>query len=447
MREKRSKRKALNPNDQVAHQAHLKRRRETRAKGAQYNKKRREDAMEQRQEDPEAHQAHLKLRRENHAKRKADGPVDPAAHEAHLKRRRDNDAKRKADGPDDPAAHERRLAVRRQQYKQRRIVAREEEANLTVAEYRERRRADLTKLNSFRQHTIDDFDESKLRTHDVGMMDVECPDCKAFRWDGETHSMCCFQGKVVLHKVKPPPLLLRELFNRTHPNSAFFHKNIRLINSSLAFVHLQANQDHIPGHGPPTFRIQGVVYHVHRGLLPDTGDKPAFLQLYIHDTDNELQNRLDAIQQTSDDWMQMLAALQNLMHRCNPLAKKFKSAISNVAKGDDFKLVLRASGTLNQRRKVYNIPAASEVAVIIPMTQFDSDVRLIRDITLTRRSGRLERISAVNKFYDPLHYVLFFPFGDCSWDLQMKRDKITLRRYYAYRYAKSSALYLARFHP
>jgi hypothetical protein len=44
--------------------------------------------------------------------------------------------------------------------------------------------------------------------------------------------------------------------------------------------------------GPPTFIISGQNYHRIGTLLPVDGCKPKFSQLYIYDTDNEINNRL-----------------------------------------------------------------------------------------------------------------------------------------------------------
>jgi len=48
------------------------------------------------------------------------------------------------------------------------------------------------------------------------------------------------------------------------------------------------------GHDPPTLRIQGQVCHRIGSLLPLSGERPKFAQLYIYDTDNEIENRIDS---------------------------------------------------------------------------------------------------------------------------------------------------------
>lgn len=49
------------------------------------------------------------------------------------------------------------------------------------------------------------------------------------------------------------------------------------------------------GCGPPTVRIQGQNCHRIGSLLPPEGQKPKFAQLYIYDTENEVENRMDGL--------------------------------------------------------------------------------------------------------------------------------------------------------
>jgi len=45
------------------------------------------------------------------------------------------------------------------------------------------------------------------------------------------------------------------------------------------------------GNGPPQFILSGQNYHRIGSLLPEPGSAPKFAQLYIYDTQNEIQNR------------------------------------------------------------------------------------------------------------------------------------------------------------
>lgn len=49
------------------------------------------------------------------------------------------------------------------------------------------------------------------------------------------------------------------------------------------------------GRGPYVFRLHGQNYHQIGSLLPNQGSSPKILQLYIHDTDNEISNRISTV--------------------------------------------------------------------------------------------------------------------------------------------------------
>jgi hypothetical protein len=48
------------------------------------------------------------------------------------------------------------------------------------------------------------------------------------------------------------------------------------------------------GKGPPTLRLHGQPCHRMGSLLPKTGEAPRYAQLYIYDTDNEINNRIQS---------------------------------------------------------------------------------------------------------------------------------------------------------
>ena len=49
------------------------------------------------------------------------------------------------------------------------------------------------------------------------------------------------------------------------------------------------------GGGPYTFVLSGQNYHYLGSLLPKNGSPPIYSQLYIYDTENEVQNRINVI--------------------------------------------------------------------------------------------------------------------------------------------------------
>ena len=97
------------------------------------------------------------------------------------------------------------------------------------------------------------------------------------------------------------------------------------------------------------FRISGSVYHRIGPLLPVVDQPPKFAQLYLVDSEHELQNRMklfDKDDKKDDRGMRahILGALQTMLHNCNGchLVRKFKEAAAS-ADTEDGMLGLRAA--------------------------------------------------------------------------------------------------------
>ena len=83
------------------------------------------------------------------------------------------------------------------------------------------------------------------------------------------------------------------------------------------------------GHGPYVFRMHGQNYHHIGTLLPEEGSKPRWAQLYIYDTENEVQNRISATRcgdgKTPLD-PSIVSGLQSMLDENNVLAQSFRMA-------------------------------------------------------------------------------------------------------------------------
>lgn len=77
-----------------------------------------------------------------------------------------------------------------------------------------------------------------------------------------------------------------------------FKNNIRTYNSMFAFTSMGGKVDESvnkTGRAPYVFRLHGQTYHKIGSLLPEQGSPPKFAQLYIYDTENEIENREKAL--------------------------------------------------------------------------------------------------------------------------------------------------------
>ncbi|CAG8811364.1 23626_t:CDS:1, partial [Cetraspora pellucida] len=70
-------------------------------------------------------------------------------------------------------------------------------------------------------------------------------------------------------------------------------------------------------------------------------------------------------------------------------------------------------------RHHYNLPASNKIALILPGD--GSAPEGSRDIILRLRGGPLECIHEGNLAYLPLHYVLFFSYGELGWQDELRQ--------------------------
>ena len=145
--------------------------------------------------------------------------------------------------------------------------------------------------------------------HDHGDPTFECTSCHALLWENEArtgnsnpankpYSIFCGKGKIKLDAPPPTPKPLLDLFMNDDAKSENFKTNIRTYNSMFAFTSMGGKVDdslNRKGRGPYVFRLHGQTYHKIGSLLPEPGATPKFAQLYIYDTENEIENRAKAI--------------------------------------------------------------------------------------------------------------------------------------------------------
>jgi hypothetical protein len=175
-------------------------------------------------------------------------------------------------------------------------------------------------------------------------------------------------------------------------------------------------------------------------MLPKDGEAPRFAQLYIYDTDNEIQNRIQScrlvylilhfaffimnilslllanlvnkLQMLRDNKnidADIVGKLGTMFDAQNVLAKGFMMARDRLKEGNVKELKLRLIHNRNTDARIYNHPTVSEVAALIVG---DVDEGETRDIIIQEQSGKLERISEFHPSYLGYQYPLIFPYGE-----------------------------------
>ena len=166
-------------------------------------------------------------------------------------------------------------------------------------------------------------------------------------------------------------------------------------------------------------------------MQPEYGKKPLFSQIYIYDQQNELQNGLNSFEQLDKD---ILNQLQDMLKNVNPYAQKYQQVAEALKEKptEDIRLVLKTTErTIDPQR--YNVPTGTDVAVII-LTEGQQTVTH-RDIVVYKSAAHhpdgkyLMRIDETHPMYDPLMYVLMFPFGDKGWERIDKNNVSGNKRY------------------
>nr|GEX64691.1 hypothetical protein [Tanacetum cinerariifolium] len=272
------------------------------------------------------------------------------------------------------------------------------------------------------------------------------------------YSLCCLYGKVQLPKVKEPPPILLDLFHGNDSSSKNFIKNIRAYNiraynMTFSFTSMGGKVDHSVniGPGPYCFRLHGQNYHRLGSLLPVNDAKPKFSQLYVYDTDNEDQNRIDAIssgssgKKSSGDSIDphITQALRKILDEHNELVKTHRMVRdcyrSQENQLDNVKLKLVGRRTSDGR--TYNLLTAFEIVVLIV-----GDIEQAldeRDIVVESRNGDIQQINVLHPKFLSVQYPLLFPYGEDGYHTEiLHRDvvdpntkqhvRLTMREFMAY---------------
>ena len=68
--------------------------------------------------------------------------------------------------------------------------------------------------------------------------------------------------------------------------------------------------------GPYIFKMSGQNYHHIGSLLPEIGKKPKFAQLYIYDTENEMDNGINNLQKKIEHKTRLTLILFEVCLKC-----------------------------------------------------------------------------------------------------------------------------------
>ncbi|XP_056848336.1 uncharacterized protein LOC130511115 [Raphanus sativus] len=268
-----------------------------------------------------------------------------------------------------------------------------------------------------------------------------------------TFSLCCMQGQVQLPLLKEPPSVLKQLIEGDDSESKHFQKNMRPYNMIFSFTSLGGKVERSvkKGKGPPMLVLQGENYHLMGSLAPNSDNRAKFGQLYIADTENEVENRAkclssgrQGLQTNKKDNLRkdIIEKLMKMLDEVNPYVKQFRTARDRFKIQPEDSFHMRIVSNRSKDGRTYDTPTASEVAALIP-GDFSLDMDP-RDIVLQRKSGHLQRINEIHASYLALQYPLLFTYGEDGFRLgikkgvtkatkKQKKPNISMRQYFAFR--------------
>jgi hypothetical protein len=155
----------------------------------------------------------------------------------------------------------------------------------------------------------------------------------------------------------------------------------------------------------------GETHHIGT-LLPEEGSKPRWAQLYIYDTEHEIENRINASKcygEKSSVDPNLIVGLQKMLDENNILAKTFRMARDRFKQEDYHDFTLKLIGKCN-RSGTHGLPSASEVAALIVRDPDEESEG--RDIIVEYKDMVPHRISEIHLKFMPLQYPLLFPYGE-----------------------------------
>lgn len=263
----------------------------------------------------------------------------------------------------------------------------------------------------------------------LGQMTNVCSHCNATKFQGETKSFCCGNGKHKLEALPPLPAEIRDLFTGNAPDSEHFLNNIRKYNCTFQMTSFGCKKVNVQGWNP-NFRVQGQICHLVGSLLPAESENAQFLQVYFLDSAAQLETRMSITHDRSLK-RNVVNMLQDCLQTHNKYITEIKAAYqyANQNKLKNFNISIHENARpLGEHERRYNAPSCKEVAILMPNEPFGH-----RDIIICLKNDQLKRICELHPAYDPLQYPLLFPTGNTGWSLAVKiNKKVTQLQFYKF---------------
>jgi len=180
--------------------------------------------------------------------------------------------------------------------------------------------------------------------------------------------MCCLQGQIQLPSLQPLTGILHNYLTGDDFSSREFCNNIQQYNAAFAMTSVGVKIDNSVTRqsGLYCFKIQGELYHLTGALLPYGNYTPAYAQIYILDTAEQLNVRrtnnhnLDPV---------VMDNLQMMLLNSHPYIGHYHYAYELIREKpieEQKEITIRLYVNLQQDQRTHNLLIAKEITVIIP---------------------------------------------------------------------------------
>ncbi|CAN1799656.1 ATP-dependent DNA helicase PIF1 [Linum perenne] len=233
-----------------------------------------------------------------------------------------------------------------------------------------------------------------------------------------TFSLCCNGGKIRLPPARQPPQYLKELMTSEDSECRHFREYIRVYNGVFCFTSMGGKVQHTlnSGNAPYIYSIGGQIFHRLGSLIPSEGNSPQFAQLYVHDTNNEIEHRMTSSTDgvyTKSLSHHIVRALRDMFDENNVLVKVFRYARDRLNANDLYNVKIKLLAKRISDGREYDLPAVDELAILV--VDETGGVTHQPDVMVQHLSNEMERVSFYHPSLMALQYPILFPYGEDGW--------------------------------
>ncbi len=243
-----------------------------------------------------------------------------------------------------------------------------------------------------------------ITVNHIGAMCNSCSFCGALFFSGE-RMFCCYDGRMQLPAWRQPPQVLCDLLKIPE-----FRLRSRAYNSAFA-LGSSVFKDMTKDQGPATFTMEGRHYHL-IGPVDSQRDVKRYAQIYCMSIADATVRRVEMMTKVviRSEWVE---SLTRMLLEHNRLIQTFKRAADACKNWTVSIPAMEAHAT----------ESLDEVVGIL------ANGGGVRELIVPFQAGGLTIIDELNPFFQPLHFVLLFPFGCSQWGLHLqKRPHVARRR-------------------